>query len=118
VNRIARPRGGGRAATQKTLRLTYEAVVRDPAAALDEVVRAVGGHPDQLPLLDRATLRLATTHAVAGNPSRRDTGTVGVTDDDEWRRGLRRHQRVLVTAVTAPVRLLLGYPTRTTGRRP
>lgn len=107
VSLLAWPRRAGH------LRLRYEAVVADPRRSLEDVVRTLGRDVDDLPFEDPRTLRLGTTHAVAGNPSRRDTGAVRVTDDDEWRSGLGPGRRVLVSALTAPVRALLGYPTRT-----
>ncbi len=107
VSLLAWPRGAGH------LRLRYEAVVADPRRSLEEVVLALGRDTGDLPFEDPRTLRLGTTHAVAGNPSRRDTGAVQVLDDDEWQQRLGPARRLLVTALTAPVRAVLGYPTRT-----
>jgi len=46
-------------------------------------------------------------HTVAGNPDRLRHGPVKLRLDDEWVAKMRRRDRVMVTALTAPVRTLL-----------
>jgi hypothetical protein len=99
------------------LRLRYEALVRDPSAALAPVLERLGAPAGSLPFVDRSTLRIAPTHAVAGNPSRHVTGHVEVRDDTEWRGGLSAGRSALVQALTAPTRAVLGWSDRrATGR--
>lgn len=99
------------------LRLRYEALVRDPAAALAPVLERLGAPAGSLPFVDRSTLRISPTHAVAGNPSRHVTGHVEVRDDAEWTRGLGSGRGALVQALTAPTRALLGWSDRRARRR-
>lgn len=94
------------------LRLRYESLVRDPAAALAPVLERIGAPAGSLPFVDRSTLRIAPTHAVAGNPSRHVTGHVEVRDDTEWTHGLGSGRRVLVQALTGPTRALLSWSDR------
>lgn len=98
-----RPHGG------QHLRLRYEDLVHDPTTALAPVLERLGAPAGSLPFLDRRTLRIAPTHAVAGNPSRHVVGHVEVRDDSEWRTGLPAGQRAVVRAVTKPARTVLRW---------
>ena len=93
-------------------RFRYEDFVRDPQQVLAPVVRALGAEPADLPFEDAHTVRLAPTHAVAGNPNRRDSGTVRVRPDLEWTTAMRRRDRWVVTALTWPGLLRFRYPVR------
>ncbi len=99
------------------LRLRYEDLVRDPETALAPVLERLGAPARSLPFVDRSTLRISTTHAVAGNPSRHVTGRVEVRDDGEWRGGLSAGRCALVQAMTAPTRAVLGLTDRRAASR-
>jgi hypothetical protein len=93
------------------LRVRYEDLVRDPAAVIRQIAEFAGAAPGtELPFTADGLLRLSPTHSVAGNPSRHRTGGVAVTADDEWRHALPRRSHAVVTALTAPLLLRLGYP--------
>lgn len=94
----------GRGAAGYT-RLTYESLVRDPAAALDIVSRAVTG--TDAPVRDAAAADLVN-HTVAGNPMR-FTGRLEVKADEEWKHALGARDRRLVTALTWPLLRAYGY---------
>jgi hypothetical protein len=93
------------------LRVRYEDFVADPAGTVRRIAAFAGAGPDPaLPFAGDGTVRLGPTHSVAGNPVRHRTGGVAVTADDEWRTALSRRAHAVVTALTAPLLLRLGYP--------
>lgn len=96
----------GRGAATYT-RLTYESLVRDPAAALALIGRAVTGAD-----LDTAGATSIdpdlVNHTVAGNPMR-FAGGLAVKADDEWKDALPSRDRRLVTALTWPLLRCYGY---------
>lgn len=98
-----------------TLRLRYEDVLTDPAAALVAVARLCDLDVDDLDLSfvagDRATTS-AEMHSVAGNPMRFGGSELTLRLDDAWRREFDRSKRRLVTAMTAPLLRRYGYPLR------
>lgn len=94
------------------LRVRYEDFVRSPRPTIQRILDMVGERPDNTPFLSDRDVRLQTTHTVAGNPSRFDTGAVQIRADDEWRQRMLPARRVLVGAVTWPLRVRLGYGPR------
>lgn len=99
-----------RAGDARVSRFRYEDFVRSPREVLTPVLRSLGADPSDLPFLDEHTVRLAPTHAVAGNPNRRDSGAVRLRPDLEWQNAMRTRDRLLVTALTCPGLLRFGYP--------
>jgi hypothetical protein len=99
-------------------RIRYEDFVTAPREVLAPLVRDLGADPDDLPFVDDRTVRLSPTHAVAGNPNRRDSGPVRLKPDLEWQSAMRPATRLLVTAVTVPGLLRFGYPVLRRGARP
>jgi hypothetical protein len=94
------------------LRLRYEDFVRDPQPAVRRIVALAGEAPAGSPFTGPATVRLAATHSVSGNPNRFGTGEVELRADEEWRRAMRTTDRAMVTALTWPLLLRYGYPLR------
>ena len=101
------------------LRIRYEDVIRDPAAALRSILAPTGlelrGGWDAFLTPDGAVL--GASHSVAGNPMRFRTGAIALRPDDEWRTHLPLSQRRLVTATTAPLLGAYGYTRGRSGRR-
>jgi hypothetical protein len=98
-----------------TLRLRYEDFVAAPVYWLAQIGRLIDLEPDQLDLgfLDGRTAYLSTPmHSVAGNPLRFGGAEVTLQLDDAWHDELRRWDRWLVTASTAPLLATYGYPAR------
>jgi len=91
------------------LRVRYEDFVADPAGVTRRIADFAGV---PAPEFHGATVHLAPTHAVAGNPSRHRTGDTPVVADDEWVRGLSRPAFALVTMITAPLLWRWRYPLR------
>ena len=46
---------------------------------------------------------LKQSHGIAGNPMRKQTGTIELALDNEWRERMPRRQRMAVTALTYPL---------------
>lgn len=95
--------------SNRYIRVRYEDFASAPQRTLAEVVRMIGLDPTALPFEGSHQARVQPTHSVAGNPARLSSGTVRVKPDTEWvdRMGARDHW--VVTALTAPVLLSLGY---------
>ena len=92
------------------LRVRYEDLMASPAETIRRIADFAGAAPDTaLPFTADGLVTLGATHSVAGNPSRHRVGGVPVKADDEWRRSLPRRSHALVTALTAPLLLGLGY---------
>lgn len=97
------------------LRLRYEDFVCDPQPAVRAIVALAGEQPAGWPFTGPATVRLAATHSVSGNPNRFGTGEVQFRADEEWRRAMRPADQVMVTALTWPLLLRYHYPLRPRG---
>jgi O-antigen ligase len=93
-------------------RVSYERFVSQPSA----VVKQLGWMVD-LPAVPEVVserdgtnvIELLPRHSVSGNPMRFSAGAIAVRLDDEWRRGLPRRLRWLVTVLTAPGLARYGY---------
>jgi hypothetical protein len=85
-------------------RLTYEALVDDPDAAVEAIASAI----DASAPADAAASPQLGNHTVAGNPMRFDA-TLSVRADDEWKSGLSDRDRRIVSTLTWPLRRLYGY---------
>ncbi len=91
------------------LLLKYEDFVREPQAAVEQILRFVGETAPSLPFVEKSSVELGTTHSVSGNPSRFTTGMVELRDDSEWERNMTRGHRMFVTALTWPLLRRYGY---------
>lgn len=97
----------GRRDPGRYLRLRYEDFVAAPQPALARIV-AMTGVGSAPPAFDKdRKIALRPVHGISGNPSRFARGEVELRSDDEWRTGMKRVDRLIVTAMTVP--LLLRY---------
>lgn len=89
--------------------MRYEDVVADPVPHLERMLdhAGAGDRREALTFLDEGSMTLATMHTVMGNPVRMESGSVKVRLDEEWRAGMARRERLVVTATTLP--LLVWY---------
>jgi hypothetical protein len=97
-----------------TARVRYEDFTDDPFGELRRAA-ALGNtnlDPKSLAGVEPGSLRLATVHTVAGNPSRFQTGEVAIRRDDAWRTQMPGGQRRLVTTLAAPLIWRYGYASR------
>jgi hypothetical protein len=100
-----------------TMLLRYEEFTQDPRAmlaAIQEFAQLPSG-PQTLSFLSRDHAELGVNHTVAGNPMRFTSGRIAVSCDEEWRTAFPKKDRRTVTALTAPVAAMLGYPRRPIG---
>jgi len=98
-----------------TLFLQYEAFAQDPFRAMQQVMRHAGVEPcaEDLTFLADGTAALSQDHSIAGNPMRFQTGTVAVRPDTDWKTSMSSQDQRVVTALTLPLLVRYGYPTRT-----
>lgn len=89
----------------RTLRVSYERLVRLDAAAVD----ALADFADDPDLADRARraaggagLAVPVQHAIAGNPGRRSGEVLVLREDDSWTRELSGNERLTAQAIGAP----------------
>jgi hypothetical protein len=95
-----------------TLPVRYEDLVRSPAPMLRQIADFAGvrGDDEMLSFLHGSKVELTgTTHIVAGNPMRFETGWLALREDDAWRSRFPARQRAVVWALTLPLLLRYGY---------
>lgn len=99
--------------------IRYEDLVQRPGPIMAALADTVGepGVASQL-RSTRDEVTLTVSHTVAGNPSRFSSGRTRISADEEWRSAMPPGQRLLVTAVTAPVLHRYGYPLAAVGSGP
>ncbi|MCZ6725974.1 MAG: sulfotransferase [Acidobacteria bacterium] len=92
------------------LRLRYEDFVAEPRGTLERLCSLVGIGNVDLTFLEGASARLGRSNCtVSGNPMRFDAGEVTIRRDDDWRQRMPRASRLLVGALTWPLRRRYGY---------
>jgi hypothetical protein len=90
--------------------LRYEDFVAAPRQRLVEVVERIGGDSSKLPFIDDATVTMATTHAVSGNPRRFSSGSTSIAADTAWIAQMPAKARWLATLPAAPLMPRYRYP--------
>jgi hypothetical protein len=90
-------------AARRRTTLRYEDFAADPAAAL----RSLGVDPEGV--LDGRTVKVRQGHTLAGNPTRFGGSTITIREDEEWRTALSRRDRLVVDALTWPLRRRYRY---------
>jgi hypothetical protein len=98
-----------RVPADRWLFLRYEDFAARPRERIEDIFVFLGLHAEP-PVLPDGTVELGSSHTVAGNPDRFRTGEVRIVADEEWRRGMPRHEQVLVGLATAPLLRRYGYP--------
>lgn len=90
-------------------RLRYEDLVAAPRESVAAVMRLAGlaGEP---PVAADGTAELGVNHTVTGNPDRLRRGPVQVRDGQAWRRELPARDRLVATALAAPLLPRYRYP--------
>lgn len=92
------------------LRMRYEDFVLRPGEGVERILDLVGEEATLAPFIDGRDIEMGPTHNVGGNTHARfKTGTVTLHPDEEWRRGMSRTDRAVVTASTWPLLLHYGY---------
>lgn len=98
----------GAARSPRPLLLRYEDFVADPAAAVQRLWERTGEPLPPLEFLSQPVLHLHQGHTVAGNPDRYQS-EVKIKPDVEWQAKMPAVARRVVTALTWPLLLRLGY---------
>lgn len=92
------------------VRIRYEDLVVSPAAVVADAWAALDlPGSGQLPMVDKTTIELGSTHSVAGNPMRFKLGRTELRPDTEWKDKMAAHDRREVTALSFPLLAWLGY---------
>jgi hypothetical protein len=92
------------------MRARYEDLVNEPRETLVRILTLLSENDVKLPLTDdRTVVELKVDHTVAGNPMRFRRGTVELCLDEEWKKGMKRTDRRITTALTWPLLLKYGY---------
>lgn len=105
-------------APERYLRLGYEEFVDRPRTSVARILDFAGHHAELGSVFTgEHSARLGATHTVAGNPDRFRSGEITLRLDDEWRTKMRRRDRALVTALTAPLLPVFSLPLRARGPR-
>jgi Sulfotransferase family len=86
------------------LRVSYEAMVEQPASTVRKLLEFAGMPADVRIPIDGHRVTLEPTHSVSGNPLRFRTGALDIRRDDEWQASLAPRDRAVVSAITAPLR--------------
>ncbi len=99
------------------MQLKYETLASLPLESVSKALMSLAPElyedNDLEPSLSSGT-ELATTHTVAGNSMRFETGPLRIKEDVEWKTRLGTYHYYLVTLVTLPLLKAFGYPIRTT----
>jgi hypothetical protein len=95
-------------------RVGYEDFARAPYTHLSRIVAAHGLEVDQIPIAgpDAQLAYLHPNHTVDGNGYRFRVGLVPIRPDDEWRRHMRWHERLVVELLTWPLIGRYGFRLR------
>lgn len=101
----------GRAHRADSLHMRYEALVRDPRAAVDAILRLLG-HEGPNPVAADGTVELGGNHTVTGNPNRFARGRTAIEEDRRWHAALPRSQRSAATLLALPLLHRYGYEKR------
>jgi len=96
----------------KSMRLRYEDFMSSPQNVLKALADQVGEHPAELPFVADRTAQLGGNHTVSGNPSRFKVGRVELRNDDEWKAGQGKPDRIIVTSMALPFLRRYGYAVR------
>jgi hypothetical protein len=99
------------AGDRRRLRLRYEDFAAAPRETVAAVAALAGGSVDGA-FLGPRTVRVRESHALAGNPSRHQTGTLVIREDGEWWARQRTLDRWLASAVALPLLRRYRYPLR------
>lgn len=103
-----------RAGAERTRRLRYEDFAAAPREAIAAVAPLVGAELAQVAeaFVDARTVAAPAGHALAGNPSRAQAGTIVIGQDREWQLHQRPADRLVASAVALPLLRRYGYPLR------
>jgi hypothetical protein len=103
--------------TQHFFRMRYEDFISSPVQAIESVIRFVGETTVSVPIIGKQ-VTLKSNHTVSGNPSRFQTGTIELRNDDEWMFRQQPVDRFAATAIASPLLKRYEYPVLPRATRP
>ena len=96
--------------SNRYLLLRYEDFVARPQEAIKRVLKLVQEEVSELPFVAEDEAVLTPSHMVAGNPGvYKQTGTVRLRLDQDWRAKMKPRDRNLATVLTFPLARRYGY---------
>lgn len=99
-------------APQRYLRIRYEDFCSRPQQTIVGILNFCGVPDRGLVWSSERTVSVRSQHSITGNPSRFQTGSLVIEEDDEWRYRITRLQHLMVTALCWPLSATYGYPLR------
>jgi len=94
------------------VRVRYEDLVRDPTRIVGQLQSGILGGAgldlEEAGLPEEGNIDLEVLHSISGNPMRFQQGRTPIAEDSAWKRGPRR-RRLIVAAITFPLRWRYGY---------
>lgn len=97
---------------RRPLRIRFEDLLAEPRETVLRIVNFTGESCSMLQFDGERIVKLLPLHTVAGNPNRFTTGRVEIRSNEEWLTQMKTWHRIVVTAVTWPLMVKYGYPTR------
>jgi len=93
----------------KYMQVRYEDLLADPPGVSDQVLGMVQRSSTDVPFMGPHLVSTGVNHMVAGNPDRLNRGVLELRVDQRWRVEMTRRQRLVASAVTAPISHSFGY---------
>ena len=94
------------------MRMRYEDLVRDPAAAVRSIARFAHKPDPDLRFIDNGRVEFEPNHTFSGNPLRLRQAAIEVHPDEAWRAKMSSRQKALATITALPLLSRYGYPRR------
>ncbi len=94
------------------VRIHYEDLIEEPQKTVECIAQVVGLPVERYEFIHGREIHLEPGHTVAGNPSRFRHGLITLNLDAEWVSHLKRRDKWIITALTAPLLQLYHYPLR------
>lgn len=91
-------------------RIRYEDFIRHPREEVKKMVQLTGEGEMKLPFVSEHEVTLGPDHSLSGNPNRFERGAIRLRLDDSWKERMRLRDRLLVSAMTLPMRRRYRYP--------
>lgn len=101
---------------KRTMLVRYEDFTADPRTTLERIINLVEEGRAAAPVSADGQTRLHGCHMLGGNPDRFVTGAVGISADRAWVDRQSALDRVVTTAIAAPMLRRYGYPYRARSR--
>jgi hypothetical protein len=92
------------------MRMRYEDLVRDPAAAVRSITRFAHEPDPDLWFLHDGRAEFEPNHTFSGNPLRLRQAAIEVRPDEAWRAKMSLREKTLATITALPLLSRYGYP--------